>query len=253
MKTTLYYRFNLQTIKNHIHFLIEKDPFTNVYFIPINNQILFISPCQENIYLTLSDENNETDTIKNYINNTIENDTLNFNDVFSINKKEFGKFLKNANGRDSFYFNITLKDEIISGNCSILKSKKEINEATIPFHGIVEKKDCKNYELKSILQFLLFKNFNFKEIDWNNSIFNLNLRYYGSIYNSLNAYKNELTNIKIFNDEVNKVINVNIYSDDGVNVYSSQILIAHTIQKINENDSNKDILTEVKKFLFKHI
>lgn len=248
MKTTICYKFNLQAIKNHTHFLVQKDIFPSVYFIPMDKQVLFISPCQENVYMTLSNENKEGVKINNYINNIVEDNTLNFNHVFAINKKDFKGFLKNANKNDSFYFDITLQDQNISGNCSILKAKKEINEADIPFIGTVDIKNSEDYYVNLLLQFLLFTNFNFKEINWNKSILNINLRYYSSINNSLNAYKDELKNIKIFNDETNKVTSVNIYADDIINVYSSQILIAHCYSDYSNSDSNKDVLTKVRNY-----
>lgn len=74
--------------------------------------MLFISPNEENLYLTLSYENNDILNIKDYIQNTIEWYRLKFDHIFEINKKEFRKFLKNGNKEDTNSEELSKNNEI---------------------------------------------------------------------------------------------------------------------------------------------
>lgn len=254
MKTTISYKFDLESIKSHIYFSVKNDDFESVYFIPINNQMLFIGHTKENLYLTLSYENNDILNIKDYIQNTIEWYRLKFDHIFEINKEEFRKFLKNGNKKDTFFFDLIIENESISGYCCILKNKKDINNNPVNFIGEVKKINSEDDNIKRILEYIIFRKFNFKETTSNKDILNINLKYYGLINNLLNKYKGDFINIKFFDDEINNLTSVNINIEYNNNIVQIQILILHIdytkSDELLENNGMKDILSNLKKSIF---
>lgn len=243
------FKFDLPSIKNFVYFLTNDTEYEEAYFIPIKNKVFFVSLCRENYYLTMSNENSKVNTLK-VIQNDVNDGKLNFKYVFAVEKSELKQFLKTANSNCEFYFNLTDDGDTINGGCIIWRNKVAAKEAELQFPGKVQLMTSENYNLKIILSVLLYRYFDFKEIDFSKNSLNIELKYYSAIEKCINSYKNHSIHVALSADRANKITNVSIYADDCVNVYFSQIIIAQAIKNdFGVYERNNDVLTYFRKYL----
>lgn len=202
--------------------------------------------------MTLSNENKEVESIKKYINNTIENDEINFNHVFSIDKKEFAKFLKNSNKKSEFTFELTEEGGFISGVCSILKNGKVIDNVFNPAKCLTDLANPKYTNVKNLLRLIFQMNFNFENVNINLHSLEVDLKYIAAIYNSIKNFNKNNVILKIAKDEENNITSILAEIKNRNNYASFQIIIAKCIMPEWNYNKDEDIISTVRKEINKN-